>query len=248
VIKPTGPIVSLDHLGPEDAPEMSSTTSPDRSLFTKERHIKYWLRCLKTYLPNAYTSNDSNRMTLAFFTLSALDLLGALHENTTPSERRDYIDWIYLCQHPSGGFRGFTGTNFGDEARSDGNEYWDPANLAGTFFALVALAVLGDDMARVQRRECLAWLTKLQCDDGSFGEILGKSHNIEGGQDVRFCYLAAVVRWVLRGRSEGLEDLEDIDVDRLAAFVIASKVRPCDARCRENGTQRADTSRHMMVV
>lgn len=226
---------SLDRLGPEDAPEMSPTTSPDRSLFTKDRHIKYWLRCLKTYLPNAYTSNDSNRMTLAFFTVSALDLLGALHEKTTPSERGDYIDWIYLCQQPSGGFRGFTGTNFGDEARNDGNEHWDPANLAGTFFALVALAVLGDDMARVQRRECLAWLKKLQCDDGSFREILGKGYNVEGGQDVRFCYLAAVVRWVLRGTNHDLEDVEDIDVDRLAAFVIASKVCSCDGPLQRKG-------------
>jgi len=205
---------------------MSSSTSPDRSVFSKERHIKYWLRCLKTYLPNAYTSNDSNRMTLAFFTVSALDLLGVLHEKTTPSERTDYIDWIYLCQHPSGGFRGFTGTKFGDETRTNKNERWDPANIAGTFFALVALAVLEDDLTRVKRRECLAWLTRLQCDDGSFGEILGEGGAIEGGRDVRFCYLAAVVRWVLRGTGEGLGDVEDIDVDSLAAFVMASKVRP----------------------
>ena len=204
---------------------MSSSTLPDRSLFTKERHIKYWLRCLKTYLPNAYTSNDSNRMTLAFFTVSALDLLGVLHEKTTSSERRDFVDWIYLCQHPSGGFRGFTGTKFGCGARRDETGRWDPANLAGTFFALMALAVLGDDLTRVGRRECLIWLTKLQCDDGSFGEMLGEGATIEGGQDVRFCYLAAAVRWVLRGTGEGLEDVEDIDVDNLAIFVMASKVR-----------------------
>ena len=227
---------------------MPFATLPDNAPFSKDRHIKYWLRCLKTYLPNAYTSNDSNRMTLAFFTVSALDLLGVLHEKTSPSERSEYIDWIYLCQHPSGGFRGFTGTTFGDEATNDDNQHWDPANLAGTFFALVALAVLEDDMARVRRRECLAWLTKLQCDDGSFGEILGTGGSIEGGQDVRFCSLAAVVRWVLRGTGEGLEGVQDIDVDSLAGFVIASKVRAWDAWYGTKGSVSADGNRHTTVA
>ena len=40
------------------------------------RHIKYWRRNLKTLLPHFYTSNDSNRMLLALFTVSALDILG----------------------------------------------------------------------------------------------------------------------------------------------------------------------------
>ncbi|MCJ1405034.1 hypothetical protein MMC11_008260 [Xylographa trunciseda] len=137
-------------------------------------------------------------MTLALFTLSALDLLGALHDHTTPSERSDYVDWIYRCQHPYGGFRGFTGTNFGDANRNVTNEHWDPANLAGTFFALSGLAVLGDNMERVKRRECLEWLAKLQMKDGSFGEGLGRNGQIEGDPDVRYCFLAAVTRWILK--------------------------------------------------
>ena len=203
---------------------MSSNTAPEHSAFAQDRHVKYWLRCLKTFLPHLYTSNDSNRMTLALFTLSALDLLGALHDHTTASERSDYADWIYRCQHPSGGFRGFTGTNFGDANRDVENEQWDPANLAGTFFALSGLAVLGDSMERVRRKECLEWLVKLQWDDGSFGEVLGKTGKIEGNQDVRYCFLAAVTRWILKDRKQ-LDDVADINVDKLAAFVMASKAR-----------------------
>ena len=202
---------------------MSSATPPDPSILSKGKHIKYWLLCLKTYLPDHYIPNDSNRMTLAFFTLSALDLLGVLREKTTSSERAEYINWIYLCQHPSGGFRGFTGTNFGDGLRNDENGHWDPANLAGTFFALAALAVLGDGMEKVKRKECLEWLTELQCEDGSFGEVLGAQGKIEGGGDVRFCYLAAVVRWILQGPEQEY-DVKDIDTDKLAAFIMASQV------------------------
>ena len=201
---------------------MSYNTVSDKSSFVKERHIKYWLRCLKTYLPTGYTSNDSNRMTLAFFTVSALDLLGVLRDHTTSAERGEWANWIYHCQHPNGGFRGFTGTIIG-EAR-DSN--WDPANLAATFFALAALVVLGDDLKKVKRRECLTWLAHLQCSDGSFGEVLGGNGEIQGIGDVRFCYLAAVVRSILKEKNgTGMEGkIRDIDVDRLAEFVIASKV------------------------
>ncbi|KAI4132206.1 MAG: hypothetical protein LQ347_002665, partial [Umbilicaria vellea] len=110
---------------------MTPSITPDTSVFNKERHIKYWLRCLKTFLPTAYTSSDSNRVSLAYFTLSALDLLGALRLHTTALERAQYADWIYHCQHPSGGFRGFTGTDVG-ALRDAGNAHWDPANLPAT--------------------------------------------------------------------------------------------------------------------
>lgn len=52
--------------------------------FNTERHVKYYLRCLKTFLPTAYISNDSNRMLLAYLTLSGLDVLGVLQSKTTP--------------------------------------------------------------------------------------------------------------------------------------------------------------------
>ncbi|KAI7315749.1 hypothetical protein KC315_g10971, partial [Hortaea werneckii] len=79
----------------------------------KARHIKYWTRCLKTFLPHQYTSNDSNRMYLAYFIISALDLLGALKTVPSEQERQDHINWVYRCQHPNGGFRMWPGTDFG---------------------------------------------------------------------------------------------------------------------------------------
>ncbi|PYI25400.1 geranylgeranyl transferase beta subunit [Aspergillus indologenus CBS 114.80] len=190
--------------------------------FNRERHIKYFLRCLKTFLPEPYTSNDSNRMLLAFFTVAGLDLLGVLQDKTTSEERQGYIDWIYHCQVPTGGFRGFTGTDFGVESRSPANEAWDPANVPSTFFALVILVILGDDLSRVKRTECLQWLPRLQRENGSFGEVLGPGGKIEGGGDLRFCCCAAGTRYILRGRSGAdIQGLRDIDVSKMAAFVQA---------------------------
>lgn len=191
--------------------------------FNRERHLKYFLRCLKTFLPSLYTSNDSNRILLAFFTVAGLDILGELHNKTTPEERQGYIEWIYHCQVPSGGFRGFTGTDFGLERRNPTNEPWDPANVPSTFFALLVLVILGDDLSRVKRTECLQWLPKMQRENGSFGEVLGPNGEIAGGGDLRFCCFAAGTRYLLRGKLGS--DVEDIDVDKLVGFIEACQVR-----------------------
>ncbi|KAJ5647593.1 Terpenoid cyclases/protein prenyltransferase alpha-alpha toroid [Penicillium lividum] len=190
--------------------------------FTTERHVKYYLRCLKTFLPSAYTSNDSNRMLLAFFSLSGLDVLGVLQAKTTPEERQSYINWLYHCQVPSGGFRGFPGTDFGEKRRTEENAVWDPANVPATFFGLVNLLILGDDLSRVKRRECLLWLPELQRADGSFGEVLGPDGSIEGDRDLRYCMCAAGIRYMLRGStSKGVEDIDDIDVPGFISFIQA---------------------------
>ncbi|KAL8699658.1 MAG: hypothetical protein Q9224_001316 [Gallowayella concinna] len=191
------------------------------STFNKSTHIRYFLRCLKTHLPTAYSTNDSQRMTLAFFILCGLDLLGALETNTTETDRVAYIDWIYQCQHPDGGFRGSTSADMGVE-RTEGNEHWDPANIAATYFALASLTILGDNLERVKRIECLRWLRRLQLSDGTFGEVLGSQGEAHSGRDMRYCYCAAAIRWILDG---GKEEEGDIDVDGLVRFVEASQVR-----------------------
>ena len=160
-------------------------------------------------------------MTLACFTLSALDLLDALHGNTSIEERQSYVDWIYRCQHPQGGFKGFTGASGGDTSTREG-KYWDPANLAATFFALSALITLDDDLLRVRKIDCLHWVRRLQRADGGFGEATGKNDVIEGGGDMRHCFLAAAVRWILR-RGEH-QHVPDINRDNLTKFIEQSVV------------------------
>lgn len=102
----------------------------------------------------------------------------------------------------------------------NGNE-WDAANLAATYFACAALAVLGEGLDRVRRKECLEWVRRLQRANGSFGEGIGKGDVVEGVEDMRFCYLAAVTRWFLR-RGEDMDEVEDIDVAGLVRWIEAS--------------------------
>ena len=202
---------------------MAPQSAVDSSTFNKKQHIKYWLRCLKTHLPTLYQSNDSSRMTLAFFILSALDLLDALHTNTSDEERKAYVDWIYRCQHPNGGFRGFTGADMGS-LREEQNQCWDPANLAATYFALGALMILGDNLEKVKKSECMRWLRQLQLEDGSFGEAQLTEGRIVGGRDVRFCYCAAAVRRILKQYRPSTVGDDDVDVDSMEKFILSLQV------------------------
>jgi geranylgeranyl transferase type-1 subunit beta len=224
-----------------EAPVMAS----DTPLFLKEKHITYWLRCLRSPLPHQYTSNDSNRMTLAFFTISALDLLGVLHTRTTAAEREEHAAWIYRCQHSEGGFRGFPGTDFGAKSTKE-NSIWDPANIPATYFALSALCILGDDMSRVKRRECLQWLRRMQRPGGgSFGEVIGPDGKVEGGMDTRFGYCAMVIRWILRGNVKGdVEGVPDVIVDEMVECIKGSQV--CETREKRAMATCLRFDRHMM--
>jgi len=187
-------------------------------------HADYQVRCLKTYLPDLYTSNDSNRMTLAFFTIAALDLLDALDSAISEEERKGYIDWVYNCQLETGGFRGFPGASFGEKSNEE-NAVWDPANVAATYFALLILVLLKDDLSRVKRRECLQWLRTVQRPDGSFGETVSDNGEVEGGYDSRFGYCATCVRWVLRGTAEGeVDGVPDTDVEKLVKCIRLAQV------------------------
>ena len=169
-------------------------------------------------------------MTLAFFIISALDLLGVLFERTTQAERSDYINWIYRCQHPRGGFRGFPATDF-DGRSTDENAVWDPANIPATYFALATLCVLGDDLSRVKRRECLQWLRNMQRHDGSFGEMLGPDGTAAGGTDPRFGYCAMATRWMLRDGTMGkVEGVPDVNIDEFVACVKRSEVKTLSLR------------------
>lgn len=197
--------------------------SASNPTFHHPKHIKYWRRNLKTFLPHHYTGNDNNRMVLAFFILSAADILGDLDDALEDQERRDAIEWIYHCQLPDGGFRPAPATDFG-RLRDEENAVWDPAHVPGTFFALLNLALLGDGLARVKRREILEWLPRLQRPDGSFGETIGQNGRVEGGKDPRFGYMVAGIRWVLRGDLAGSVDgVPDIDVDALVRCIRSSE-------------------------
>lgn len=165
-------------------------------------------------------------MYLAFFIISALDLLDAWETVAKDGERKDYVNWIYHCQHPDGGFRMWPGTDLGD-LRNDENAKWDPANIPATYFALSSLVIIGDDLKRVNRKGTLKWLRRMQRNEGSFGETIVDGQ-INGGKDPRFGYCAAGIRHILRGHAKGSvpiggEMVQDIDVDGLVGCIRRSE-------------------------
>ena len=171
-------------------------------------------------------------MYLAYLTVCALDLLDSWTDITTEQERNEYVDWIYHCQHPSGGFRMWPGTDLRPRANQS-NAQWDPANVPATYFALCTLLVMGDDFKRIRRKNTLEWLRKMQRRDGSFGETLVNG-KVEGGRDPRFGYCAAGVRYILRGPDHGpvkigSNEIEDINVDSLVECIRSAEVRIPDA-------------------
>jgi geranylgeranyl transferase type-1 subunit beta len=193
-----------------------------------ERHIKYWQRCLKTLLPTQYTSTDSNRIMLGFFILSALDILGAGPDTFPEKQRKNIKDWVLKCQHPNGGFCGSPNHRCPDSYYVDvghGKQQMDPASLPATFFAILSLSFVGS-FEQIRRDDCLKWLKTLQRDDGSFGEIVTQDGVIEGGRDMRPCYLAAGVRWMLRGDTplSEKEKGDDIDLEKMVDYIRSGQV------------------------
>lgn len=216
-------------------------TQPLDPPFDKSRHVRYWQRCFRSILPHHYTSNDSTRLTIGYFILAALDLLSSSSSFSSPPEnpvalslipskdRRAIQDWIISLQHPYGGFCGSPHhvlppvhqTTYEQTAADPEN-----ANIAATYFALLSLGVLAEDdgtpaFNRVDRLRTLRWLRSLQRDDGSFGENVDSNGYVAGGRDMRPCYLAATIRWMLGGAEAGPD--VDFDVDKLVAHIRRSQ-------------------------
>ena len=63
----------------------------------RNKHKKYLSRMLKV-LPECLSSMETTRMTLVYFTISALDVLNELDEVLIEEEKASIIEWIYSLQ------------------------------------------------------------------------------------------------------------------------------------------------------
>ncbi|KAK3384913.1 terpenoid cyclases/protein prenyltransferase alpha-alpha toroid [Podospora didyma] len=218
-----------------------------------EKHLKYWTMCLQYPLPQIYLANESNRMALAYFIVNSISILTPSPSPSSaqpqppplisPVERRALREWVLSHQHAAGGFCGTSSLLFplrdyeewDFEEQKPTPEHSGLANIAATVFSLLILALLADDdeaelaFNGVDRVKTLRWLRKLQREDGSFGESLmnlpGRGWFVGGGYDGRYCYIATVIRWILRGDlKEGeLGWVEDFDTERLAKYILNSQ-------------------------
>ncbi len=170
-----------------------------------------------------YEAQEVNRLTLSYFVLNSLNVLGQLEGDLV--DKKKTIDWIYSLQvvpDPSDphhneqnfGFRGspFFGTRFNPECKACGPvSQHDQGHLAMNYCALSLLKMLGDDFSRVNKAALLRGTRLLQQADGSFSPVAGGSEN-----DMRFVYCAAAVCFMLN-------DFSGMDVDLATKFICSSQ-------------------------
>ena len=217
-------------------PTAAAAAAPPPALsFEYSRHVSYFSMHLRS-IPQGYESLDTSRMTMLYFCLSGLDVLGALQAKVGEKEAKEIIEWIYAQQvlpppvsggsgavgseqpdYSRCGFRG--GSSLGvphDPHRSQGLDpsMWghDQAHIAMTYTALCCLRILGDtSFSRVDRRACIGALRFLQQDDGSFSSTSQRSES-----DMRFLYCACAI-------SAMLDDWTGFDLERSLNFIKASQ-------------------------
>ena len=191
----------------------SSEQSSDELKLLQSRHAKYFQRTLAV-LPSSLSSFDTQRVTLAFFAISGLDVLERLE--TIEDSRAHIVDWLYSCLVSSeeedsvswSGWRGSTTLRLSDTSLPS-HEH-DQGHIAMTYTALACLIILGDDLSRVPRTSVLAGVRALQLPNGSFKAALGGGEN-----DMRFLYCAACVCSILN-------DWSGMDQELAVEYVLAS--------------------------
>jgi geranylgeranyl transferase type-1 subunit beta len=187
------------------------------------KHLRF-LRACYDIMPQPYESQDNNRLTLLYFVLGSLDLLGKLDD--VVKDKQKAIDWIYSLQvlppknrkendkEARWGFRGspFLGLPWScDGSRPEEGHYLDCSHIAVTYTAMCALRILGDDFSRIDRPAILEALRFLQRPDGSFCPNAGGSES-----DMRFIYCAAAISYML-------QDWSAFNVDKAVQYVISSQ-------------------------
>ncbi|KAK2705023.1 hypothetical protein QYM36_017166 [Artemia franciscana] len=187
-----------------------------------EKSAKYFRRCLSA-LPDFCTPLCCNRLSVAFFCISGLDILNELE---ILGDKLDVINWIYSFQLISPESRnpeelkkcGFKGSLYatdvfqfqsgrllkGNESRS----HLDTSHIAMTYTGLSCLIIMGDDLSGVDRSAISAGIKALQLENGNFCCTLGGSES-----DMRFVYCAAAICSIL-------DDWSGINKELTTKFIV----------------------------
>ncbi|CAM8957896.1 unnamed protein product [Rhodiola kirilowii] len=174
----------------------SSDDDSDQSLvfdeFERERHIVFF-QMMYQMLPTEYQGQEINRLTLAYFVISGLHLLGDLR----CVDKEAVIEWVLSFQvHPPDKseksydeFYGFDGSRT-SQSCPNYNEVpsHNCSHLASTYSALSILKIVGFDFSKLDAVTIVTSMKTLQQPDGSFMPI-----HIGAEMDVRFIYCAAAI-------------------------------------------------------
>jgi len=177
----------------KDSKEEVKQISFDRNL-----HIKYYKRFLQAF-PVHYQGLDANRMTLLYFCVSGLDLLGV---SEFPQGIADFIYNQQVHDPEKAGFA--CGPNTGGSVYREGH-------LAMTYCALCVLTIIGHPMERLNKRGIINALKHYAMPDGSFRCLPRESEN-----DMRFVYCACVI-------SAFLNDWTGLEKELVVDFIVSSQ-------------------------
>jgi len=217
-----------DHNRRDNSDSNSNNDENGNSLvFAYDHHVRYFSYLLNGCIPSAYQALDTSRVTLLYFCLSALDVLGALDhfvEKDANAVSR-IVDWIYAMQlQPNQhtrfekcGFRGssYVGVPFDPHYESSKQSciaefQFDESHIAMTYTAITSLVILGDDLSRLNKEAIIRAVKCLQRSDGCFNSTFS---GCEVG-DLRFVFCACVISWIL-------DDWSGVDVDAAVRYIVS---------------------------
>ncbi|KAG7300193.1 hypothetical protein JYU34_015743 [Plutella xylostella] len=187
-------------------------TNEENKELAHRQHVKYFMRFLNI-LPSSLSTHDTTRVTIAYFSISGLDVLGAT-SNLSLDLRSRIIEWIYRLQvQPKDedmSMCGFLGSSSINIEMDPANSHYRCGHLAMTYTGLCILLVLGDDFSRVNRKAIIEGIRALQTPDGNFAATLSGCE-----ADMRFVYCAACVSYML-------QDWTGFDVERATDYIVNS--------------------------
>lgn len=171
---------------------MDSQQSPSSLFFERDRHVLF-LEMMYQLLPSHYQGQEINRLTLAYFAISGLDLLGTLD----CVDKEAIISWVLSLQaHPrnkdelnSGEFYGFHGSRTSQfPSDESGALIHNGSHLASSYCAIAILKIVGFNFSLIDSELILTSMKNLQQPDGSFMPI-----HTGAETDLRFIYCAAAI-------------------------------------------------------
>ncbi|PIA60225.1 hypothetical protein AQUCO_00300017v1, partial [Aquilegia coerulea] len=164
----------------------------------RDRHVQYLLMMYES-IPSDYEEQEINRLTLAYFVISGLNILNALDR----IDKEQVVNWVLSFQvHPSDsdskdsrkfyGFYGSTTIQFSSELFDTTKLSHNGGHLASTYCALAMLKTVGYDLCKLDSELILISMKNLQQHNGSFMPIHAGAE-----KDLRFVYCAAAICFML---------------------------------------------------
>ena len=109
-----------------------------------------------------FASLETSRMTILFFAISGLDVLGSLEKSLNEERKREIVDWIYSLQVETG----FLGSTFLKIPKLE-DKLCDGVHIAMTYTALATLVILGTYLDLIQKTRKLTRVAVWSYKEGS---------------------------------------------------------------------------------